>query len=194
MSEPSTASSDAAILKPQGGVVRLQKQQWSQLPPNFKCQVLDLTSCTGTIVLPPGLTAYELRLEGTQIETLPDDIKVEMAIHLSNCRELRSLPEGLKTGALWLQGCSSLTSLPEGLDVWFLDMSGCWAFDAWPDHAQIRAGNLNLRGCTALESLPHYLGPLASLNLRDCSRLVHIPDGLKITGWIDIAQSALASL
>ena len=194
MSDIQSASSDPAILQPRDGIVQLEKQQWTQLPPGFTCDVLDLTRCTGNIKLPSGLAVYELHLEGTQIETLPDDLKVEMAIHLSNCRELRSLPEGLTTGALWLQRCSSLTSLPEDLDVWFLDMSGCWAFDTWPDHADIRAGNLNLRGCTALESLPYYLGPLASLNVRDCSRLVHLPEGLKITGWIDIAQSELASV
>src|SRR5438046_1357740 len=64
----------------------------------------------------------------------------------------------------------------------------------WPKQARIRAGRLNLRGCTALSSLPEYLGPLAALNLRDCPNLRLLPDRLKISGWIDMAQSGLAEL
>ena len=194
MSKTPFSESGQAQFVPQGGVVTLRSDQWKQLPEGFTCEVLDLTACTGTIELPPGLRVYELLLNGTEIETLPADLQVEMAIHLSNCRELRSLPKGLTTGSLWLQGCTSLTSLPEDLDVWFLDLSGCWAFEVWPDQAKIRAGNLNIRGCTAIESLPYYLGPLASINVLDCSNLIDIPEGLKVTGWIDIAQSGLASL
>ncbi|PQO43187.1 DUF6745 domain-containing protein [Blastopirellula marina] len=194
MTQSAYAAGDVAILRPNGGVVKLRNRQWTQIPAGFSCEVLDLQECTGAIELPPGLQVYELLLQGTQIETLPDDLQVEMAIHLTNCRELHSLPAGLTTGTLMLAGCSSLTSLPEGLDVWFLDMSGCWGFQHWPEQAHIRAGNLNLRGCTAIGSLPAYLGPLASLNVRDCSLLTEIPDGLKITGWIDIAQSGLAGL
>ena len=182
------------ITCPPNGIIKLKDKQWQRLPADFACDVLDLTECKGTIKLPKGLNVYELRLDGTAIETLPDDLQVEMAIHLANCRELRSLPQGLTTGSLVVRGCPSLTALPDDLDVWFLDMSGCWGFRHWPKQANIRAGNLNLRGCTALTTLPDYLGPLASLNVRDCSNLTMLPATLKITGWIDIAQSGLAGL
>ncbi|MFA8019618.1 DUF6745 domain-containing protein [Bremerella cremea] len=195
MNQSTTPPSSADLFRPNAdGIVQLEGHQWEQIPPGFQCEVLDLTRCEGTIQLPAGLKLYELLLEGTAIESLPDDIQVEMAIRLSNCRELHSLPAGLSTGSLFLQGCNSLTRLPEDLDVWFLDMSGCWAFQGWPKHANIWAGNLNIRGCTALQNLPAYLGPLASLNVRDCSNLETLPDNLKITGWIDIAQSGLANV
>jgi hypothetical protein len=80
------------------------------------------------------------------------------------------------------------------LDVWFLNMTGCWSFTHWPQQAKIRAAVLTLRGCTALTELPPYLGPLAGLNLRDCPGLKAVPDGLRITGWIDVAQSGLATI
>ncbi|MGH2549310.1 MAG: DUF6745 domain-containing protein, partial [Thermomicrobiales bacterium] len=47
-------------------------------------------------------------------------------------------------------------------------------------------------GCTALTSLPAYLGTLAALNVRDCPNLRDLPETLRITGWIDVAQSGLA--
>src|SRR5262249_25288169 len=97
-----------------------------------------------------------------------------------------------RVGTLILRGCSALETLPEELDVWFLDMTGCWSFCRWPKRAAIRSGRLSLRGCTALRSLPAYLGVLAALNVRDCPLLRELPDQLRITGWIDIAQSGLA--
>jgi hypothetical protein len=164
------------------------------LPANLNTEVLDLSECTGLVSLPLGLSAYELRLDGTKILELPNDLQVQTTLHLSNCRELTKLPTGLTTGSLVLRGCSSLLALPEALDVWFLDLTGCWAFQHWPQKASIRTGQLNLRGCTALTYLPNYLGPLATLNVRDCSNLRELPAGLKISGWIDIAQSGLSHL
>lgn len=162
------------------------------LPHQLTAEVLDLAECDGLTELPRGLTAYELVLRRTKLRTLPDDLRVETALDLSECRELVELPENLTTGSLVLRGCSSLTALPEGLDVWFLDLGGCWAFSRWPRRATIRSGRLNLRGCAALTRLPDYLGPLATLNVRDCPNLRELPAGLRVTGWIDIAQSGLA--
>jgi hypothetical protein len=125
---------------------------------------------------------------------LPADLRVESILNLSNCGKLASLPLGLTVGTLNVRSCRSLTSLPEDLDVWFLDMTGCWSFSRWPEKATIRSGRLVLRGCTALKSLPAYLGPLAALNVRDCPNLSELPDSMRISGWIDVAQSGLASI
>ena len=139
-----------------------------------------------------GLRCYELNLSNTRVSKLPDDLSVESILNLSGCTELVELPAGLKLGTLHLRGCQSLAALPEDLDVWFLDLTGCWNLHTWPKRAAIHSGRLTLRGCTALTELPAYLGPLAALNVRDCPNLRNLPEQLRITGWIDVAQSGLA--
>ncbi len=162
------------------------------LPPGLNAEVLDLSACPWVDRLPSGLHCYELNLAGTRVRELPDDLAVESILNLAGCEELVRLPAGLAVGTLVLRGCRSLERLSEGLDVWFLDLTGCWSFHAWPRRAHIRSGRLVLRGCSALASLPEGLGPLAALNVRDCPNLRALPDGLRITGWIDVAQSGLA--
>jgi hypothetical protein len=164
------------------------------LPPHLHVDLLDLSQCQELDELPVGLSCFELNLSGTKVRTLPADLAVESILRLAGCEELIELPAGLKVGSLDLRGCRALAALPEGLDVWFLDMTGCWNFRTWPAQAKIRSGRLTLRGCTALTSLPAYLGPLAALNVRDCPNLSTLPDSLRITGWIDVAQSGLADL
>jgi hypothetical protein len=175
------------------GVLRIPNEggNWV-LPPQLDVEALDLSQCPDFAELPDGLRCFELNLSGTKVRELPDDVSVESILNLSGCEELEHLPTSLKVGTLHLRGCHSLAALPEGLDVWFLDLTGCWNFRVWPKRANIRSGRLTLRGCTALTSLPPYLGPLAALNVRDCPNLRDLPDGLCITGWIDIAQSGLA--
>jgi hypothetical protein len=176
------------------GVVKLGPlDDHLELPQDLSAEALDLSDCTGLKHLPAGLRAYELHLSQTAIRTVPPDLHVDTILNLSNCRKLASLPRGLTVGSLILRGCTSLESLPEELDCWFLDLTGCWAFRNWPKHATIRSGRLNLRGCTAVSFLPEYLGPLAAVNLRDCPNIRGLPSRLRITGWIDIAQSGLAA-
>jgi len=57
----------------------------------------------------------------------------------------------------------------------------------------VRFGHLNVRG-TSLASLPHGLGPIAQLDLRDCPNLRELPADLRVTSWIELANSGLESL
>jgi len=163
-----------------------------RLPAQLTAEVLDLSRCPAAVELPARLDCFELNLSGTKIRTLPPDVTVTSILNLSGCEELVALPAGLTVGTLIVRGCRSLAALPEKLDAWFLDMTGCWNFAHWPGQARIRSGRLTLRGCAALRTLPDYFGPLAALDVRDCPNLRHLPDGLKIAGWIDVAQSGLA--
>jgi hypothetical protein len=163
-----------------------------QLPADLEVEFLNLAKCPALTRLPQGLRCYELNVSETKIASLPTDLRVESILNVSSCEELTELPAGLQVGSLMLRGCRSLEALPERLDVWFLDLTGCWSFRRWPREATIRSGRLNLRGCTALTALPEYLGPLAALNVRDCPNLRSLPEGLRISGWIDIAQSGVA--
>jgi hypothetical protein len=165
-----------------------------RLPPHLRVEVLDLSECPSFAELPQGLRCYELNLSSTKVRDVPGDLVVESILNLANCEELERLPEGLTVGTLNLRGCQSLESLPEGLDVWFLDLSGCWSFNGWPRQAAIRSGRLVVRGCSALTSLPDYLGTLAAVNVRECPNLKSFPDSLRVTGWIDVAQSGLEEL
>ena len=176
------------------GELALDPGEVFQLPDDLEVEYLNLKGSATLTCLPCGLRCYELNLAETKIASLPADLRVESILDLSNCEELTALPAGLQVGSLVLRGCRSLEALPEDLTVWFLDMTGCWSFRSWPKRATIRSGRVNLRGCAALTSLPEYLGPLAALNVRDCPGLRSLPEGLRITGWIDVAQSGLAEV
>ena len=177
------------------GTLNYSKESGRQPPARFPHGLtVDVLNLTDQAIdsLPTGLTAYELILAGTEIRSLPDELKVEVRLDLSRCEQLESLPENLSVGSLILRRCHNLTSLPEGLDVWFLDLSGCWAFEHWPQKAHIRSGQLQLRGCTALRTLPSYLASLSALNVRECPNLASLPENLKVTGWIDLAHTGLS--
>lgn len=163
-----------------------------RLPAGLHADVLDLHGQTWLDELPAGIKAYELNLAGTGVRTLPGDLEVENRIDLTRCEFLEALPPGLRVGSLILRSCTSLAALPEDLDVWSLDLTGCWALCRWPARAKIRSGRLLLRGCTALTELPPYLQNLAAVDVRDCPNLRQLPEGLRISGWLDIAHSGLA--
>ena len=69
------------------------------------------------------LTDEELFVEGdldltkTDIESLPDGLKVEANLSLYGCKNIQSLPEGLEVGGFLDLGYSNITSLPKGLKV-----------------------------------------------------------------------------
>ncbi|MDX1962260.1 MAG: hypothetical protein SFX18_03845 [Pirellulales bacterium] len=176
------------------GIIDYSVDKGGELPPRFpEYLTVDVLNLSGRsqVVLPKGLTCYELDLSRTDIASLPDDLKVESRLNLSNCENLEKLPHGLTVGTLILRGCTGLKVLPEGLDVWFLDMTGCWAFEYWPQFARIRTGQLQLRGCTAMQKLPKYLQKLSALNVRDCPNLTSLPTNLCVSGWLELGHSGL---
>jgi len=164
-----------------------------RLPPHVTADALNLRGHDDLVELPAGLQAYELLLGGTGVRRLPDDLRVQLRLDLTGCEHLELLPAGLQVTALNLARCTNLVALPEGLDVWSLDMTGCWAFQHWPESLRIRSGRLSLRGCTALRELPPDLHRLSALNVRECPNLTRLPEGLVVTGWIDIAHSGLTT-
>lgn len=144
--------------------------------------------------LPANLHCYELDLTGCTLERLPDDLRVESRLILDNSTRLKVLPNNLKVGSLSLRHCTALESLPEGLECWFLDMTGCEEFHCWPQQANISHGSVILRDCRMLKSLPPWLKRLANLNLAGCLQLEHLPTELVLTGWLDLAGTAIKSL
>lgn len=148
----------------------------------------DLTS------LPPGLHCYELNASDTQLNSLPNDIRVECRLNLDNCPKLEALPEGLTTGSVSLRNCPLIRSLPENISTWFLDLSDCRQFQIWPENGTIHRGHIHLRNCGLLQYLPPWLESLAQLDISGCEQLESIPEGLKISSWADIAGTSVSKL
>ncbi|HVJ81908.1 MAG TPA: hypothetical protein VNC50_12645 [Planctomycetia bacterium] len=163
------------------------------LPDGLSVGRLDLSKWAGAISFGSGIAAYELDLSNTGVTELPADLQARSRLELADCTELVRLPAGLKVGTLNVRGCTGLVALPEGLDVWFLDVSGCWALEGWPRAATIRGGSLRIAGCVAMTSLPPYVTRLANLDIRHCSNLKSLPEGLTVTGWLDLAHSGLVA-
>ncbi len=182
------------------GCTRLRR-----LPAGLDVSFLSLAHCTGITALPSGLSCDTLKLHGTLLRSLPDDIRVIARLDLTDCRELMHLPAGLRVGssnvppgtttggALILRRCTSLEYLPDGLDVCRLDIRGCTALLGWPDGAQARVDRMIAQGCTRLKSLPARLS-VSRLDITDCVSLVSLPDGLRVSSEIEIANTGLTRL
>lgn len=163
-------------------------------PPGLTVTHLTLDNCDPLPDLPPGLQCYEFELRNTPIKALPDDIRITFRLDLTGCTQLIRLPTGLKVGSLILSSCTALRALPEGLDVYFLDISGCTRLDDWPHQASVRIGGLNAQGCVQLRSLPPWLTEISRLDVRGCISLGALPEGLRITSWIDLADTRIQTL
>ncbi len=164
------------------------------LPDNLSVRRLNLSGCTALRWLPAGLHCYELDLRETPIRSLPPDLRVEYRLDLSGCTELETLPSGLKVGSLLLQGCTALRHLPEGLDAYYLNVSGCTGLTGWPRQGQVRFGRLDVSGCTEITALPEWLGELSQVDVGGCVRLTRLPEGLRLSSWLEVADSGLRSL
>lgn len=154
---------------------------------------LDLTSFAGDR-LPAGLHCYELDASGSQLTSLPADLKIDGRLVLDNCLHLRSLPEGLSAGSISLRNCQSLRALPENLSTWFLDLTGCARFDTWPAAGTVHHGSLILRGCSGMGSLPKWIGKLSHLDISGCVQLREIPEGIAVSSWVDLGGTAITRL
>jgi len=154
---------------------------------------LDLTNF-GEENLPAGLSCYELDASGSQLTSLPEDIRIDGRLVLDNCSKLTHLPEGLTVGSLSLRNCPLLTALPEKLSTWFLDMTGSAHFETWPRQGTIHHGALILRGCAGLRTLPNWIGRLSQMDLAGCVQLREIPEGIAVNSWVDIGGTGITRL
>jgi hypothetical protein len=164
------------------------------LPSNLRVRRLNVSGCESLAALPSGLSCYELEMRETEVRELPSDLRVEYRLDLSGCSRLERLPEGLRVGTLLLNDCVSLEALPEGLDVNFLDISGCVALRGWPQKARIGIGRLRAANCAQITSLPRWLTDVAQLDVSGCVNLTELPEGLRISSWLDLANSGIKSL
>ena len=111
----------------------------------------------------------DLNLTKTDIESLPDGLKVENNLSLYGCKNIQSLPEGLEVGGHLDLGYSNITSLPKGLKV---------------------GGSLSLFDCANITSLPEGLKVGRNLDL-GFTKIISLPRGLKVEGFIDLNGTKL---
>ena len=152
---------------------------------------LDNTTLTE---LPDSLSCYELSAKNSKLTKLPDDIQVTSRISLDDSADLSYLPTGLTTGSLSLVGCNAIDAIPEGINVWFLNLDNCTRFKQWPAQGNLQGGTLSLRNCIDLTSLPEWLTTLANLDISGCALLNTLPNGMSVTGWIDVGGSGVTQL
>jgi hypothetical protein len=177
----------------------------TRLPKQLEVKFLSLADCTGITTLPKGLKCDTLNLQRTRVCALPDDLGVNYRLDLTDCRELSFLPSGLRVGwtatprgtptggALILRRCTALESLPDDLDVCYLDVRGCTSLLGWPQRATGRVGRLLAAGCSSLRLLPAWLN-VSRLDITDCVRLRKLPEGLRVTSEIEIANTKIHRL
>ncbi len=169
------------------------ERRLKHLPDDLSGDVLDVSG-SGLTALPERLQVGELVATGLPIATVPVSLRVQFRLVLDDCAGLVSLPEGLSVGSLSLQGCLSLERLPEGLDVCFLNINRCEALAGWPQQGRVRFGHLSARDCLSLRGLPEWLTQVAQLDLSGCRGIAHLPEGLRISGWLDVAGSGLSAV
>ena len=165
-----------------------------ELPEEADLRSIDLSGEEGLMTLPGGLRGFSLNLSKTGVRELPEDLRVEFKLNLSDCAALERLPHGLKTGSLVLNRCVALEALPEDLEVNFLTLDGCTNLERWPESARVSIGTVSARDCVNLTALPATLQSLTNLDLRGCRRIDRLPPGLRLSGWLDLAGTGIQSL
>ena len=168
-------------------------------PDNLHVQgMLDLSNSSALVSLPLGLRVDSLDLSNCgALKSLPANLRLrclKLNIDLTNSAKLEALPMGLSVGSLLLRDCRNLESLPEDLNVFFLDISGCAALRDWPQRGSIRFGHLRAQGCAELRSLSAWIGNVSQLDLRDCTSIQSLPEGLMVNTWLDLANTGITSL
>lgn len=140
------------------------------------------------------ISCFDLDASESNLKGLPSGIQIKSRLILDNCPQFESLPQDLKCGSMSLRNCKYLKCLPENLDTWFLDLTDCTGFENWPQNATIHRGIVRLRNCVNIQSLPGWFTRLGQLDVAGCVQLLCIPDGMEISGWLDIGGTNISEL
>jgi hypothetical protein len=162
-----------------------------KLPKILHCTSLNISNCNNLLELPEVLECNDLIARDLNIHSVRGQIKIKYRADFSGCTNLKTLPENFKAGSLLLNDCTALESLPEGIDVYFLDISGCTQLTHFPTRGSIQVGHLIAKGCNRLLELPEWLTTIAQLDLSGCERVTRLPSNLRISSWLDLADSGL---
>jgi hypothetical protein len=166
----------------------------TELPAGLTITRLTVRGCKNLTQLPEGLSAFTVDAADSGITHIPESVHIANELNLSGCTQLAKLPRGLHIGTLNLAGCTRLTHLPEGLQVDFLDISNCNALTGWANQMKMGVGRLTARHCDWLTCLPDSLTYIAQLDLAGCRNFTTLPNRLRVSSWLDLAETGVTQL
>lgn len=174
------------------GTIDLKNSQIMQLPDGFHCKGSMDLSRTRITRLPSNMRVDgDLCLQQSDIQAIPGDISILGDLNLTSTK-IEQLPEGLRIGKdLNVSQCFNLKSLPENLEV-----GG--SLDAF--HTLIRrlpisfkvADSISLIG-SSIESLPEGFRVNGSLELEDSS-IRSLPENLFVGETLNLSRTSLRKL
>jgi hypothetical protein len=175
-------------------VVDLSASTWlTYLPRELECTALIVSRCPNLRCLPERLECDELFMRRTNLRCISAGLDVLRRIDAEGCRGLEHVVP-LRVDHLSLRGCTAIERLPEGLNVRRLELSGCSRLAELPVSITARVENLDVSDCPRLKHIPEGFERLHVLNVRGCSNLESLPDGIRIRSSIELADSGLRSL
>jgi len=140
------------------------------------------------------IECYNLELPKTPITSLSSKFKVYNRLNLTDSKKLKRLPKNLECNQLILTNCTALTELPHGLRVRALIISGCTGIRSLPPDMIVEDMEFVANGCENLQHIEGIFQNLTRMDLRGCTLLRTIPDGVQVNRWIDIGNTNVKDL
>ncbi len=137
---------------------------------------------------------YNLELPNTPIISLSSKFKVYNRLNLTDSNQLKKLPKNLECNQLILTNCTSLTELPNGLRVRALIISGCTGLRSLPPDMIVEDMEFVANDCVNLQHIDGIFQNLTRMDIRGCTLLRTIPDGVQVNRWIDIGNTNVKDL
>ena len=151
---------------------------------------------TGSLIrfLPKNLTRVggNFYLLFSQIEKLPDNLIVNGYLWLDGCKNLKSLPNGLKVKYNLDLRDTNITFLPSDLEVGGSLILIRSQIEKLPDNLTVNR-TLDLEGCKNLKSLPNGLKVKGDLDLRD-TNITSLPSDLEVGDALILYRTPIADM
>ena len=164
-----------------------------RLPETLYCDSLDVAGCPLLELLPRRLNCRSVAMRAIPAERLPSRHWRVAEVDLRRCFRLRAI-EPFACHRLLMRDCRSLKELPEGIEAHWVDLGNCQRLTSLPESLAASAEDLDVSNCTALERLPEGFARLVTLNLQGCAKVTELPEGLRVRGAIEVADSGLTAL
>lgn len=132
----------------------------------------------------------DLHLEDSDIERLPEGLRVDGMLNVQSTRSLRELPKNLKVGDILVSG-SALTELPEGLEILHGSLNLKATQIAKLNKGLIVPGDLDIRR-TPITELPEG-ADLGSCYLED-TNVATLGKGIRVRGNLSLVGSNVTAL
>jgi hypothetical protein len=176
------------------GVLHLAgAQRLRALPRRLSATVVNVSYCASLRALPQHLECVQLIARDSALENLPASLQAQDRIDASDCRRLRTVG-AYQLRELVLRGCLALERLPEGLQASVLNLSHSPLWETLPASVVRSVEYLDVSECPQLTALPDNFARLQGLNISGCRNLAELPGGIRVRGWIDVADTALGDL